>query len=145
MSRSVGSGGSDAAAGQFFAGGIRGEEKTDAPGPFFGRDGVGGAVGAVGGTAAAAVPEGGAGPAADRAGSDAADLFFAAVVWAGRRGAGGCAVRQPGAAQLCRYRPEPRPGARRDDSAALPPLAGAARSDPGIVRRGRGDAGGARL
>ena len=36
------------------------------------------------------------------AGADAADLLSAAVVWAGRRGAGGRAVRQPGVARLCR-------------------------------------------
>ena len=44
ISRSVG--GSDATAGQLFAGGIRREEKADAAGPFFSRDGRGGAVGA---------------------------------------------------------------------------------------------------
>ena len=62
----------------------------------------------------------------------------------GRRGAGGCAVRQPGVARLCRDRSGGGGGAGRDDGAAFPPLAGAARADQGVVRRSRSDAGGAR-
>src|SRR3954453_19840418 len=86
-------GGSDAAAGQLFAGGIRREEKADAAGPFFGRDGGGGAMGAAGRTAAVVRPEGRPRAPADWAGADAADLLFAAVVRAGRRGPGGRALR----------------------------------------------------
>src|ERR1700716_3916403 len=85
--------------------------------------------------------EGGAGRAADWAGADAADLLLAAMVWAGRRGAGGCAVRQPSFARLCRDRSEPRPGAGRDDAAEVPPLAGAPRTDQSAVRRKRRDVG----
>ena len=51
-------------------------------------------------------------------------LLFAAVVRAGRRGAGGCAVRQPGTARLCRHRPVGGGGSGRDDGNELPPLAG---------------------
>src|SRR3954470_14349346 len=91
ISRSVG--GSDATAGQLYAGGIRREEKADAAGPLFGRDGKSGAMGAAGGTSALFLPEGRTRRAADWAGADAADLLFAAVVRAGRRGPGGRAIR----------------------------------------------------
>jgi Transposase domain (DUF772) len=60
--RVCGSGGTkgrgDAAAGQFFAGGVCRQEKADAAEQVFGRDGRGGAVGAAGGAAAALVSEG---------------------------------------------------------------------------------------
>src|SRR4051795_4100442 len=91
ISRSVG--GSDATAGQLYAGGIRREEKADAAGPLFGRDGRSGATGAAGCTSAVVLPEGRPRPAADRAGADAADLLFAAVVRGARRGPGGRAIR----------------------------------------------------
>src|ERR1700704_784344 len=94
-----------------------------------------------GGRAAPLGAEGGPRPPADWAGADAADLLLAAMVWAGRRGAGGCAVRQPSFARLCRDRSEPRPGAGRDDAAEVPPLAGAPRTDQSAVRRNRRDVG----
>jgi IS5 family transposase len=71
--------------------------------------------------------------------------FFAAVVRAGRRGPGGRAVRQPGAVRLCRRRSVGGDSSGRDEGAELPPLARAARLDPSSVRRGRCNAGGARL
>jgi hypothetical protein len=83
----------DAAAGELFAGGIRRQEEADAAGQVFGRDGAGGAVGAAGRSSSAVLPEGRTRTAADRAGADAAAVFFAAVVRAGRRGAGGRALR----------------------------------------------------
>src|SRR5690242_1944961 len=59
--------------------------------------------------------------------------------------AGGCVIRQPSAARLCRDRIEPRRGSGRDHGAAFPALAGAARFDKGVVRRSQRDAGRARL
>src|SRR5580700_2667749 len=52
------------------------------------------------------------------------------MVWAGRRGAGGCALRQPGTARFCRHRSGGGVGSGRDDAAEVPALAGASRSDP---------------
>src|SRR5713226_3826187 len=94
----------DAAPGELFAGGIRRQEEADAARQIFGGDGAGGAVGPSGGTSATALPDWQARPTADRAGADAAALLRAAVVRAGRRGGGGCAVRQPGIARFCRHR-----------------------------------------
>src|SRR5207249_12288363 len=126
------------------AGGRRGKKKTGAAGSVGGGEGVGGRGGGGGGASGAVAPEGGARPPADRAGADAAALLHAAMVWAGRRGVGRCALRQPGTARLYRHRSGGGVGSGRDDGAALPALAGASRSDPGTVRGGRGDAGGAR-
>ncbi len=134
----------DAAPGELFAGGIRRQEEADAARQIFGGDGAGGAVGPSGGASATALPDWQARSAADRPGADAAALLRAAMVRAGRRGGGGCAVRQPGIARFCRHRSSGGVGAGRDDPAALPPLAGAARPDQSVVRRDRGDAGGAR-
>ena len=102
-------------------------------------------MGTAGRSSATFLPEGRARPAAGWAGADAADLLFAAVVRAGRRGRGGRAVRQPGVARLCRHRSVSGDSSGRDDGAELPPLVRAARLDSGSVRRGRCDAGGARL
>src|SRR3954447_7038402 len=82
----------DAASGKLFAGGIRRQEEADAARQVFGRDGAGRAVGAAGGASATFLSEGRARPTADWSGADAADPLPAAVVWAGRRGDGGCAL-----------------------------------------------------
>src|SRR3954447_15357482 len=83
----------DAASGKLFTGGIRRQEEADATRQVSGRDGAGCTVGAAGGASAPALPEGRARPAADRSGADAADPLSVAMVWAGRRCDGGCAVR----------------------------------------------------
>src|SRR4051812_17350644 len=83
----------DAASGKLFAGGIRRQEEADAARQVFGRDGSGRAVGAAGGSSATVLSEGRARPTAYRSGADAADPLPAAMVWAGRRCDGGCAVR----------------------------------------------------
>ena len=52
---------------------------------------------------------------------------------------------QPSLARLCRDRSDGGGGSGGDDNSELPPLAGAARVEPSVVRRGIGDAGGARV
>src|SRR3954468_21350368 len=93
----------DAASGKLFAGGIRRQEEADTAQQVSGRDGGRGAVGAAGGASATVLPEGRARPTADWSGADATDPLPAAMVWAGRWCDGGCAVRQPGLARLCRH------------------------------------------
>src|SRR5208283_5137755 len=98
----------------------------DATGGVSGRDESGGAVAPAVRADRAALSQGGQRAAAHRGGTDAADLFFAAVVqpvgpW-GRRGA----VRLGGAAPVRGHRSGAGAGARRDHGVQVPPSAGGA-------------------
>src|SRR3954465_4315888 len=73
----------DAAAGQLCRGGIRRQEEADAARQISGGDGRGGAVVAAGGAPGPALSQGRTWPAAGLAGTHAAGLFCAAMVWVG--------------------------------------------------------------
>src|SRR5439155_25014846 len=81
--------------------GIRAVHEEDAAGGLFGRNGAGGAVVEVVRAGRAALSQGGQRAATERTGSDAADLFSAAVVQPGGSGGGRSAVRLGDAAAVC--------------------------------------------
>src|ERR1700748_3813923 len=73
--------------------GIRAVHEEDSAGNVLGRDGASGAVGETVWVDRGALSQAGQWATTERAGTDAADLFFAAVVQSGRSGGGRGAVR----------------------------------------------------